>query len=163
MCYAGTDVKNVASLLHFRRKDGWRKEPLYTVFGLGHHSCRFVHHTTRDKQPTFARKSRWCQEDNGRVSHRTPMRQRKNKWKFNSFTKSTVYWIIFLRRVILAKMTPGRCVNCSLSPIFAFEGMSIETYCSALFCAVCIFSDWEEVANSAKIKLRENSRYTVFI
>ena len=60
--------------------------------------------------------------------------------------------MIFSRRAILAKMIPGRCVNCSLSPIFAFRRVVNRDLLQCLILAMCIFSDLEEFTNSAKIK-----------
>ena len=59
---------------------------------------------------------------------------------------------IFSRRAILAKITPGRCVNCSLSPNFAIWRVVNRDLLQCLIFAMCIFSDLEEIANSAKIK-----------
>ena len=59
---------------------------------------------------------------------------------------------IFSRQEILAKMTLGRCVKCSLSPIFAISMPLNEDVSKGLFFAVSIFGDFREVANSAKIK-----------
>ena len=59
---------------------------------------------------------------------------------------------IFLHWDIFAKMSLGRCVEYSLSYIFALSRTLNEDVKKGLFFAVSIFGDFRKVANSAKIK-----------
>ena len=69
------------------------------------------------------------------------------------FSKFKVPYIgNFLHREILAKMTLGRCVKFSLSPIFPISRTLNEDVKYGLFFAVSIFGNFREVANSGKIK-----------
>ena len=109
-------------------------------------SCRFAGGLKKKFRPSLICKF------NGSMQYRAMQFYSEIPLSFITILLIIPYIGIFSRRAILAKMILGRCVYCSQSPIFDIWRVFNRDYLQCLFFAMFIFSDLEEVANSAKIE-----------